>query len=173
MEHLKFPIGQYIKPESITQREIEEWIGDIASFPSRLRALVSHLNKDQLALTYRPEGWMIKQVVHHCADSHMNSFIRFKLALTEDEPTIRPYYEDRWAELSDGLSDDLRDSLQLIEALHSKWAKLLSGLNEAQQQRILIHPEHGEQFTLAQFMAFYAWHCNHHLAHIELALSNA
>jgi hypothetical protein len=111
-------------------------------------------------------------VVHHCADSHMNSIIRFKLTLTEDDPEIRPYYEGRWAELVDGKDDDISYSLQLITAVHSKWVKLLKGLKPNDLERNFIHPEHGQAFSIAENIGIYAWHCNHHLTHIELALKS-
>ena len=172
MDELRFPIGQFSKPEPITQEHILDWIADIESFPKKLSDRTKTLSVDQLNRTYRPQGWSVKQVVHHCADSHINSIIRFKLALTEDQPTIRPYFEDRWADLVDGNEDDISDSLQLIAAVHSKWVKLLKSITSGQMQREFIHPEHGLRFSIAENIGIYAWHCNHHLAHIELALAN-
>ena len=172
MDELRFPIGQFQKPEPITQNQIMAWIEEIDSFPQKLSDLTQNLSVDQLNLTYRPHGWSVKQVVHHCADSHMNSIIRLKLALTEDEPEIRPYYENRWAELVDGKDDDIKDSLQLITAVHGKWVKLLNGLTPEEMDREFIHPEHGQRFSIAENIGIYAWHCNHHLAHIQLAMAN-
>ncbi|MFT4524048.1 MAG: hypothetical protein ACI85F_000189 [Bacteroidia bacterium] len=131
-------------------------------FPQRLRNFTKNLSVDQLNLTYRPDGWSIKQVVHHCADSHMNSIIRFKLTLTEDDPEIRPYYEGRWAELVDGKDDDISYSLQLINAVHNKWVNLLNSLSAEDMEREFIHPEHGQRFSIAENIGIYAWHCNHH-----------
>lgn len=172
MDALRFPIGRFNKPEPINQNHIIQWIDEIDSFPQKLSHRTKNLSVDQLNLTYRPEGWTVKQVVHHCADSHMNSIIRFKLALTEDDPEIRPYYENRWAELVDGKDDDIEDSLQLITAVHGKWVKLMNGLSAEDMKREFVHPEHGQRFSIAENIGIYAWHCNHHLAHIELALAN-
>ena len=167
---LKFPIGEFSPPLSITPDHIHEWISDIETFPSRLKELTDDIHKAELSWRYRPGGWTIKQVVHHCADSHMNSIIRFKLALTEEKPEIRPYFEDRWAELPDSHSEDLSSSLLLLTGLHQKWGLLLRSLTMEQQDRVFIHPEHGRHFTLKENIGIYAWHCNHHLAHIEQAL---
>lgn len=172
MKDLKYPIGKFIKPETINDTTIRQWISDIQQFPSSLEALVTPLSIEQVNWRYRPGGWMIKQVVHHCADSHINSLIRFKLALTEDAPTIRPYFEDRWAELIDSLDDNLNDSLMLIKGLHSKWVTLLNSLSEQDLDKTFIHPEHGKSFTLRENIGIYAWHCNHHLAHIRQALEH-
>ncbi len=171
MKDLKYPIGKFIKPETINDTTIRQWIGDIEQFPELLETLVEPLSIEQLNWRYRPDGWMIKQVVHHCADSHINSLIRFKLALTEDAPTIRPYFEDRWAALVDSLDDDLSDSLLLIKGLHSKWATLLNSLSEQDLDKTFIHPEHGKSFTLRENIGIYAWHGHHHLGHIRQALA--
>jgi len=170
LEKLKYPIGQFNKPEQIDADLIERWVNDIQLFPQRLQALVEPLSIAQLNWQYRPEGWKIKQLVHHCADSHLNSIIRFKLALTEDSPTIRPYYEDRWANLADSLDDDITDSLSFIQALHKKWVSLLKNLTPEDLQKEFIHPEHNKRFSLAETVGTYAWHCNHHLAHIKQAI---
>tara|TARA_R110002050_G_scaffold300621_3_gene471027 strand:+ start:1580 stop:2110 length:531 start_codon:yes stop_codon:yes gene_type:complete len=170
--HLRFPIGELEIPKSITSGMVEEWIKDISLFPERLAQLVKDLSPSDLGLTYRKGGWNIKQIVHHCADSHLNSIIRFKLALTENNPTIRPYLEAKWAELPDAQSADISQSLMLIKGLHGKWSVLLNHLSELDMTRTYVHPEHGREFTISQTIAMYAWHCNHHLAHIELALSN-
>ena len=170
IQQLKFPIGTFNAPEIITSEHISSWIADIEAFPKQIKGLTQNLSTNELNWVYRPEGWSIKQVVHHCADSHLNSFTRFKLALTEDNPTIRPYYEDRWAQLIDGTSDDISASLLLLEGLHQKWVFLLKNLSKSELQRTYTHPEHGQQFTLAETIGTYAWHCNHHLAHVQQAL---
>ncbi len=167
IEKLKFPIGKFTKPERITSKDIEAWIDDIEKFPLRVETLLDNLSVKQLNWRYRPDGWMIKQVVHHCADSHINSLIRFKLALTEEMPTIRPYYEDRWAELPDALEDDLSYTLSLLKGLHKKWCFLLKRLSPDDLKKVFIHPEHGKHFSLEENIGIYAWHCNHHLAHIQ------
>lgn len=167
---LKFPIGEFKKPEVIDTSLIKNWIEEVRSFPLRLEAVVAHLSKEELNYTYRLGGWSIKQVVHHCADSHMNCLLRFKLALTEDTPVIRPYFEDRFAELPDSLDDTIEDSLILLKGLHAKLAMVMSHLSESDLEKEYMHPEHGEKFRLDEVVGTYAWHSNHHLAHIEQAL---
>ena len=157
-------------PESITKEIISHWIDDIASFPERLRIAVSELSDEQLEHTYRPGGWTIRQVIHHCADSHMNSFIRFKLALTEDQPTIKPYYEDRWAELQDTKNMTVQSSLKILEGLHLRWTHLLRALTQTDYARTFYHPENKKTIRLDENIGIYAWHCNHHLAHIRQAI---
>lgn len=166
LEQLKFPIGKFERPSSITQEMIQKWISDISSFPARLTQEVALLTDEQLDTPYRPNGWTIRQVVHHCADSHMNSLLRFKLALTEDWPTIKPYREDLWAELTDSLEMPIQPSLLILEGIHARWTELLQSLTVKQLERVFIHPEHGKTFRIDENMGIYAWHCNHHLAHI-------
>lgn len=172
LEQLKFPIGTYAIPETISVETIAQWINEIELFPSRIIQLTSHLSTEQLNWQYRPNGWSIKQVVHHCVDSHMNSIIRFKLALTEDNPTIRPYFEDRWAKLDVYKEDDLSDSIQLLKALHSKLGKLLRSISKEEMSRTFQHPEYGNQYRIDETIGNYAWHGNHHAAHIEQALKH-
>ena len=171
LEILKYPIGKFIKPEIIDSDLIEKWILDIETLPNLIDEEVTNLSKDELNYHYRPEGWTIKQVVHHCADSHMNSIIRFKLALTEDLPTIKPYFEDRWAKLIDGTDDDLTASLFLLKGLHAKLGKLLRNISKDELSREFIHPEHGNRIRIDEAIGMYAWHSNHHLAHIKQALN--
>ena len=170
-EALKYPIGKFEKPTNIGQELIAQWIGDIEIFPKRLRGLVEGLSVEELNWKYRPEGWSIKQVVHHCSDSHLNSIIRFKWTLTEDTPTIKAYFEDRWAELPDSNDDDLALSLKLIDALHAKWVRILRSLTDDQLERTFFHPESERYISLKENIGIYAWHCNHHLAHIQQALN--
>jgi hypothetical protein len=169
LNELKYPIGKYQKPEVITNEILKNWISDISSFPQKLIIEVRLLSDEQLDTPYRPEGWSIRQVVHHCADSHMNSLIRFKLALTEEQPIIKPYFEDRWAEQIDSKSFSIEPSLKIIEGLHERWTVLLNNLNKEQLARTFIHPEHGKTFSILENIGIYAWHCNHHLAHITSA----
>lgn len=166
LEQLKFPIGKFEKPTTITKDDLLNWISEISTFPSRLKNEVNHLTNQQLDTKYRPEGWTIRQVVHHCADSHMNSLIRLKLTLTEDQPTVKPYYEERWAELADSKNMPIEPSLKMIEGIHERWAVLLNNLSESDYSKIFIHPEHGKAFRIDENIGMYAWHCNHHLAHI-------
>ncbi len=165
---LKFPIGKFQKPTELSQELLEGYITDIETFPSRLKKELATLNDEQLDTPYRPDGWTLRQVVHHCADSHMNSLTRFKLALTEDKPTIKPYYEERWAELADSKTMPVQQSLLLLEGLHARWTVLLWSLTAAELKRSFIHPEHGKEFRLDENLGIYAWHCNHHLAHITM-----
>ena len=170
MEHstddLKYPIGAFTEPTSISEATLQAWINDIAAFPERLSIAVEGLSAEQLDTSYRPGGWTVRQVVHHCADSHMNSWIRFKLALTEDKPVIKPYMEDLWAELPDSKVMDINPSLALLQALHTKWVFLLRSLSEKNLQQGYVHPQLGREYRLDLAIALYAWHCNHHLAHI-------
>ena len=166
LEQLKFPIGKFEKPTTITKDDLLNWISEISTFPSRLKNEVNHLTNQQLNTQYRPEGWTIRQVVHHCADSHMNSLMRLKLTLTEDQPTVKPYYEESWAELADSKNMPIEPSLKMIEGIHERWTVLLNNLSESDYSKIFIHPEHGKAFRIDENIGMYAWHCNHHLAHI-------
>ncbi|MFK7782493.1 YfiT family bacillithiol transferase [Psychroserpens sp.] len=170
LQKLKFPIGEFKKPEHINDSQISGWIADIERFPKSVNQLTKNLSINELNWQYRPEGWSIKQVVHHCADSHMNSMIRFKLALTEETPTIRPYYEAKWANLVDGTDDNLDDTLSLLKGLHAKLGKLLRHLSPIDLPKEFVHPEHGKHFRIDETIGVYAWHCNHHLAHIKQAI---
>jgi hypothetical protein len=163
---LQYPIGKFTEPKNTDQAFIESAIADIASFPQSLSDAVANLSEQQLDTPYRTGGWTVRQVVHHCADSHMNSWIRFKLALTEDKPVIRPYFEDRWAGLPDSRVMSIEPALLLLSALHTKWVFLLKSLNETDLRRTYVHPEQGREYRLDVVIVLYAWHCNHHLAHV-------
>ena len=167
MEHLKYPIGKPEIPSEILTEHIENWIQVIEDFPDRLQKLVSNLNQDQLDTPYRDGGWTIRQVVHHCADSHHNSYTRFKWTLTEDKPVIKAYYEERWAELPDSKDGPIELSLNSLKALHSKWVYFLKLLKPEDLEQYFIHPDENEKVTLMENIGIYAWHCNHHFAHIE------
>lgn len=163
-EDLRYPIGRFHKDFDITPELRNEFINDIAGLPENLSKTVEDLSDAQFDTPYRPEGWTVRQTVHHVADSHLNSLIRFKLALTEDMPTIRPYYEDRWAELKDSLLP-VESSLKIIEGLHLRWATLLNSMSDEDFQRKLFHPDSGE-WTLEKMLGLYSWHGRHHTAHI-------
>lgn len=165
-EDQKYPIGKFIKPEIINSEIIKKWRNDIELFPSKLTKEVSNLTNSQLDTAYRTNGWTIRQVIHHCADSHINGFIRFKLALTEDNPIIKPYFEDRWAELSDSKEFPIEASLKIIEGIHERWSKIIANLTESELEKTFFHPEHNKEFQLIEYIGNYAWHSNHHLAHI-------
>jgi hypothetical protein len=161
---LRYPIGNFDRVESLTPDQRGEHIEAIAAAPARLSVAVSGLKPEQLDTPYRPGGWTVRQVAHHVPDSHMNAYIRFKLALTEDEPTIKPYREDRWAELADAKAP-IEPSLALLENLHKRWVLLLRSLTPRDWARKMRHPELGV-LTLDQTLAIYGWHGRHHVAHI-------
>ena len=164
---LKYPIGKAKIPTPISSQHITDWIQILEDFPEQLTKLVSYLNDSQLDTPYRPGGWTVRQVVHHLSDSHYNSYIRFKWALTEVKPIIKTYYEDRWAELRDGKSAPILLSLRSLEALHQKWVYFLKGLSANELQHTFVHPETTEEVSLAENIGIYAWHSVHHYAHID------
>lgn len=169
-EKLRFPVGRFNPPETLTLEHIPGMIETIRQFPDKVSALINDLPIDALNWKYRPGGWSAKQVVHHCADSHMNALIRFKLALTEDEPTIRPYYEDRWAELMDSRQDDLLPSVFILGGVHRRWTQVMQSMILSDWNRGYIHPEYNRRYTLYQALGNYDWHCKHHLEHLRLAI---
>lgn len=166
IEDLRYPIGKFQFPSHYSKSDIEDNIHTICHFPQVLKETVKYLSDEQLNTPYRPDGWTVRQLVHHLADSHMNSYVRFKWTLTEAEPTIKAYDEKAWAELADAKNDAIEPSLLLLTALHLKWTNLLNNLNEKDMNKAFIHPENGKHIRLYENIALYAWHCNHHLAHI-------
>ncbi|MDF3077872.1 MAG: putative metal-dependent hydrolase [Sphingobacteriaceae bacterium] len=166
LEKLRYPIGKFIAPELIYFDEIKKLIAELEALPAKVRKAVSGLNDSQLDTPYRPGGWTLRQVVHHLPDSHMNAYIRFKLAITQETPTILPYMEDRWAELEEAKHAPVGMSLDLLESLHKRWTMFLQNMSEADFQRTYIHPEHQKTFRLDIVLALYAWHGEHHLQHI-------
>ena len=165
----RYPIGPF-DPASISIPR-EERINDIRTFPVQVKDFLDNLPEDGLNYTYRPDGWTVRQVVHHCADSHMNALIRFKLALTEDRPQILPYKQPEWAQLPDTRLADISASVLLLRGLHDRWTVLLENMSDADYQRVFIHPEHPLRiFSLDLALAQYSWHSRHHLAHLKLAL---
>lgn len=167
-EDLKFPIGKFDRDMNITIEIRNRFIETIENYPEVFYAEIKNLSDEQLDTPYRPEGWTVRQVVHHVADSHMNAYIRFKLALTEDAPTIRPYFEERWAEIADSkMPTDV--SVKIIRGVHERWTVILHSMSDEDFQRKLVHPDSGE-WTLERMLGLYDWHSRHHLAHItELA----
>ena len=165
MEDLRYPIGRLVRRESLTPEERRAGIATIAATPGQLRAAVAGLTDAQLDTPYRPDGWTVRQVVHHVPDSHLNAYVRFKLALTEDEPAVRPYMEDRWARLPEASSAPVEMSLALLEALHERWVTVLAAMTPAEWERTYRHPELGVQKVDA-LLAIYSWHGPHHVAHI-------
>ena len=162
---LRYPIGAFKLDGAPTLEQIARAVNDIAEAPAKLRAAVKDLTAEQIDTPYRPEGWTVRQVVHHVPDSHLNSYCRFKLALTEDEPTIKPYQEERWAELGDVHAAPIEVSLALLESLHERWVFLLKSLAPTDFERTFRHPAIGV-VSLAQNACLYAWHGRHHVAHI-------
>lgn len=163
---LRYPIGKFDFDAPISESDFPKLIALIAEAPGALRSAVAGLTRDQLETRYRPGGWTVKQVVHHVPDSHMNAYVRFKLALTEDEPTIKPYNEAAWAELADSRRVPIEVSLDLLDALHLRWVALLRSMDPADFNRAVRHPEHDRLLTMKQFLGLYAWHGRHHVAHI-------
>jgi len=162
---LRYPIGEFKYEAPLTDAERQACLAIIEETPARMRAAVAGLNEEQLDTAYRPEGWTVRQVVHHVPESHLNSYIRFKLALTEDEPTIKPYYEDRWAKLDDASQAPIALSLDLLDALHGRWIWFLRSLKPEDFKCTFRHPELGI-VSLDKNIALYAWHGPHHVAQI-------
>ena len=169
MTDRQYPIGRFEYPASVSAAEREEFLSRLASTPARLRVLTAGLTAGQLDTPYREGGWTVRQVVHHLPDSHMNSYVRFKLALTEDEPVIKPYDEAGWAMLRDTAETPTETSIIMLESLHARWVTLLRSLTDAQWQRSMRHPVNG-LLRLDQVLALYAWHGDHHIAHIRNAV---
>ncbi|HFC01107.1 MAG TPA: putative metal-dependent hydrolase [Phaeodactylibacter sp.] len=168
LEQLRFPIGKFQPPKVITPQHIQNWITEIETIPSQIANAIKPLTPQQLDTPYRPEGWTIRQVVHHLADSHMNSYIRFKWTLTEDTPVIKAYDEGLWAELQDGKTAPVELSVQLLSALHARWVVMLKKLSPTDLEKKFTHPETGQLISLKTMIALYAWHGKHHLGHILL-----
>ena len=165
MEDLSYPIGKF-KPESdLTDFGRKKLIDDIAVVPSALRTAVDGLSAAQLDTPYRPGGWTVRQVAHHLPDSHLNAYVRFRLALTENEPTIKPYEQQLWAELVDAKTAEIDMSLMLLDGLHRRWVSLLRSMKPEDFRKKFVHPESGVN-TLERTLQLYSWHGRHHVAHI-------
>lgn len=162
---LRYPVGQFQKIDNYTDEERARFVNEIEETPARLRAAVEGLNAEQMEAPYRPDGWTVRQVVHHLPDSHMNGYSRMKMALTEDEPQIKTYMEDRWAELADSRTVAPEVSLVLLEAVHKRWVAIWRSLTPAEFARTFKHPEWGT-LTVEQLLALYAWHGRHHVGHV-------
>ena len=165
MSDPRYPIGKFSYTGPLTAEQKQQCLTDIEQTPTRLRAALRGLSEQQLDTPYRDGGWTVRQVVHHVADSHAMSLTRFKLALTEDWPTIKPYNEAAWAELADSKSLPIDDSIAMIQALHGRWVALLESMTEGDFKKGYVHPENGRQ-DLAKALAIYEWHSRHHVAHI-------
>ena len=165
MADLRYPVGTLAYEHAVTPGKRAAWIRQIAETPAALRAAVQGLTEDHLDRPYRPGGWSVRQLVHHVADSHLNAYIRFKWTLSEENPTIKPYLQERWAELDDTKFTPVSVSLDLLEAIHTRWGVLLESMKDEDWTRPLVHPENGPM-TLDRLLQLYAWHGRHHVAHV-------
>lgn len=169
MEDLRYPIGQFDHTGPVTDADLRGWLGDIEALPEQMRLAIAGLTDQQLDTRYRPDGWTLRQVVHHVPDSHLNAYVRCKWALTEDTPRIKAYHEERWAELTDYRTVPVSSSLEFLGVLHRKWLGLLRSLSREELSRKFLHPESGVT-PLDRTIGMYAWHGRHHLAHITTAV---
>ena len=167
IEKLKYPIGKFDCPSNISAENIEAWVSILKHFPNRLNNLVTNLSENQLDTPYRPEGWTVRQTIHHIYDSHHNAYTRYKWTLTETIPIIKVYDEKAWAETADAKLAPVELSLAAITVLHAKWVYLVKGLSQEQLLKEFHHPARNRNYTLAETVGSYAWHSNHHYAHIE------
>jgi DinB superfamily len=165
MEDLRYPIGKY-EPQPFSEKQLQDWLTDITFLPQHLENAILNLDESQLGEPYRPDGWSVKQLVHHVADSHMNAYIRFKLGLTENNPSIKPYNEGAWANLIDTQNLPINISLTLLHALHTRWVEVLKAISTEDWNRTVYHPEQKKELTLWYLLGSYAWHSRHHVAHI-------
>lgn len=165
MEDLRYPIGKY-QPQPYSEKQLQEWMTDITNLPQHLENSLLNLDEAQVNTPYRPEGWTVKQLIHHVADSHMNAYIRFKLGLTEDNPTIKPYDEAAWATLNDTRNLPFNISFTILHALHARWVEILKAIKDNEWNRTVYHPENKKEITLWHLFGMYAWHGRHHTAHV-------
>ena len=166
MKELQYPIGKFEYVEAHDEFEMELLLDSLAMIPGILRSEVDQLDDEQLDTAYRPEGWTVRQVIHHLADSHLNAYTRFKLALTEVEPVIKTFDHEMWAETYDGKAAEINSSLDLLDAVHQKWSVLLRSLDDSDMRKSYFHPETGGLVTLNEALALYEWHGRHHIAQI-------
>ncbi len=170
LELKKYPIGKFERPETIHNELFQKWLASFSSLPERLEKVLENITADRLLLQYRPDSWTVQQIVHHIADSHVNGYIRLKWALTEDNPTIKAYHEKAWSGLADVREVDVKVSVELLKNLHHRWVTLVQSLNTAELKRTFYHPDNKVHVSVAEQTGLYAWHGEHHLAHIETAL---
>jgi hypothetical protein len=166
MEDLRYPIGKY-QPQPFSDELKEQWLNDIKFLPNAVESAILNLSEEQLKTAYREGGWTVHQLVHHIADSHMNAFIRCKLAYTEKDPVIKTYEEKEWVKTPDVQNVPVNISITLLFSLHARWHEFLSNLSEAEYQRAVFHPEHKTLISLWNLLGLYAWHGRHHVAHIN------
>ncbi|MEJ7626783.1 MAG: YfiT family bacillithiol transferase [Ferruginibacter sp.] len=166
MNSLQYPIGKYVE-QPFTDSQLREWLSDIQTLPMQIEQSISDLDESQLETPYREGGWTVKQLVHHVADSHMNSYIRFKLGLTEVKPAIKTYDEKEWAKMQDTKNLPINISITLLHALHLRWIEILRNMTEGDFKKEVYHPEHKTHMSLWYLLGMYAWHSRHHTAHIR------
>ena len=166
MDKLQYPIGKYAE-QPFSDKQLQEWLDDIRFLPENLEHAVLNLDEAQLETPYRDGGWTVKQLVHHVADSHMNAYIRFKLGLSEENPSIKPYNQDAWAQMPDTKNLPINLSLTILHALHRRWYEIQRNITAEQWNRTVVHPEYNKQMTLWYLLGMYAWHSRHHTAHIN------
>jgi DinB superfamily len=172
IEQLKFPIGKFVAPSVYPAHLIEEKIAAIAGLPQQLSACLAGRTPEELSKTYRPDGWTVRQVLHHLADSHMNAFVRFKLSLTQaDTPNINAYLEADWAQMNDSIQHPIEDSLLILQGMHQRWVAILNHMSNDDFEKAYFHPVQNRAVKLKEALAMYAWHSAHHLAHIGQALN--
>jgi hypothetical protein len=166
MNNQQYPIGKYVE-QPFSEKQLQEWLNDIRFLPENLEHAVLNLDEAQLETPYRDAGWTVKQLVHHVADSHMNAYIRFKLGLSEDNPMIKPYNQDAWAQMPDTKNLPINLSFTILHAVHRRWYEILINITPEQWNRTVVHPEYNKQMTLWYLLGMYAWHSRHHTAHIN------
>ncbi len=167
LEKLKYPIGDFQYDPNYSGTEQNNYLLTIEEFPGKFRKLVSTFNEKQLDSKYRPGGWTVRQVIHHMPDSHLNSYLRFRWAMTEEKPVIKAYLEGKFAEMMDYENTPIEVSLDLLESLHKRWIILLNNLSDEDWKRTFIHPENGKEISLREMLPLYAWHCEHHFEHVN------
>jgi len=167
IKKLQYPIGHFEYPGQVTKEIVSRWIQVLEELPANLESLVMHLSDEQLETPYRPDGWTVRQLVHHIADSHHHSYTRFKWALTENNPMIKAYEEKNWSSLFDAKTAPIELSLSYLKALHAKIVFLLKGLTTEDLERYYIHPDGNEKVSVKENIGKYAWHSQHHCAHIQ------
>lgn len=168
IDRLRYPVGIFEYGKNYSWEEIQEHVKKLEEFPARLKKLVTGMKDEQLDNPYREGGWTVRQVIHHIPESHMNAYIRFRLAITENQPTIKPYNEKAWADLEDAKTLPPAASLTLLTGLHQRWTAMLRMMKPKDFQKTFFHPEHLQSFNLADILAMYSWHCDHHYEHINL-----
>ena len=167
-----YPIGKYTAPAEYTEQLRNKYILEISVLPDHLKSMAKKFKKKKLQNRYREGGWTVEQLIHHLADSHMNAYIRFKLALTENNPTVKPYDENLWAEMADVQSCSIKDSIRILRGLHKRWTAVLENMSADDWKRTYYHPESKRKVSLEEAVSQYAWHGKHHIAQIQVALKN-